>query len=116
MSLLNDNTIYEKSVIHLSDGRKRIQFRALPKREDSKAKKKKRSSTVIICDIDQTISQKTLAYASVFFAQLLPPKGVKNNIFFYPFRLHYSVVMLYYKCKQSSLQLTYSQLTKGKTL
>jgi hypothetical protein len=51
-----------------------------------------------------------------FFAQVLPPKGVKNNIIFYPYRLHYSVGMLYYMCKQSSLQLTYSQLTKGKTL
>jgi hypothetical protein len=52
MSLFDDNTTYEKSVIHLSNGRKRIQFRALPKREDPKDKNKKRSKTVIICDID----------------------------------------------------------------
>ena len=52
MSLFDENTIYEKSVVRLSDGRKRIQFRALPKREDSKSKKKKRSKTIIICDID----------------------------------------------------------------
>jgi hypothetical protein len=45
----------------------------------------------------------------IFFAQVLPPKGVKNNIFFYPFRLHYFIGMLYYKCKQASLQLTHKK-------
>ena len=51
MSKLNDTTLYEKSVIHLDNGRKRIQFRAIPQREEPKGKKK-RSKTIHICDID----------------------------------------------------------------